>query len=220
MALVDPLGLAGCTYTGWLPDGATPCDQPQGCHGDYLLTAACQQPQAPSIYDASLPIVSSGITVGVSLGGNAVGAQAAQQMQQKFGKCLDEFYQSTPGKVTDTLSAGGLLWGPNKLSNLKLWGEALFFKYGGLTAEAAIANKVDTVTLTTLNVQAASGVTTITMGSSAGAGLSTGLKVAGKVSTILMAIATYADIGAHGYCVEQANPGSTMIHYTPGLVAP
>ncbi len=110
------------------------------------------------------------------------------------------------GWATPPFSAGGLLWGPNKLSNARSWAEAIAVKYGILSATAHVANKVDVVTISTLNIQATSGLTVKTIGSSAGAGMTIGLKALGKLSTLGMAYATAADIIAHGTCAIVASP--------------
>jgi RHS repeat-associated protein len=62
MMMIDPLGLDGCTYAGWLPPGATPCDEKpisvpanygdSGCHTvPQYLTVTPDDPN-PN-YDAS-----------------------------------------------------------------------------------------------------------------------------------------------------------------------
>lgn len=88
---------------------------------------------------------------------------------------------------------------PNKLANTKLWGEAILAKYGLLTGTAVVANKVDTVTLTTIN-------TTTEIVSSAGNGLSVGLKGLGKLSLASTVASTTIDIAMHATCQAVADP--------------
>jgi hypothetical protein len=118
-------------------------------------------------------------------------------------ECLNKFYQSNAGKAIDALSIGGLLWGPNKLGNLELWAEAALGKYGILTASAAVAKKVGTETLTTLN-------TSTTLASSYGTGMMAGLKFANRVSTASMLVATAIDIAIHGGCGTAGDPNGLM----------
>ena len=76
-------------------------------------------------------------------------------------------------------------------------------KYGILTTSAIIANKVGTETLTTLN-------TSTTLASSYGTGMMAGLKVASKVSTASMVVATATDIAIHGGCGTAGDPNGLM----------
>jgi RHS repeat-associated protein len=110
-------------------------------------------------------------------------------------QCLEEYYNSTLGRAIDFGSLLGMVpgWSPDATENLQALAVLGGVKYGGLTAEAAALNRLDVLTIRTLN-------TTTTIGSSAGAGLSVGLKLLGKAGTAAMGFATGLDVLVHSAC--------------------
>lgn len=92
---------------------------------------------------------------------------------------MAEYYNSKTGKLLDFGSILGLVpgWSPNASKNFKEIGTLGILKYGVLASTAAAANKWDVVTIQTID-------TTTTISSSAGAGLSLGLKWLGKAASL------------------------------------
>ncbi len=108
---------------------------------------------------------------------------------------MAEYYNSTAGRGIDFGSVLGLVpgWSPNASQNFKEIATLGTLKYGGLATTAAAANKWDVVTIQTVN-------TTTKIGSSAGAGLSLGLKWLGKAAGWATAFATAEDVAVHMAC--------------------
>jgi RHS repeat-associated protein len=110
-------------------------------------------------------------------------------------KCLREFYSSPLGRGIDFLSPLGLVpgWSPNTSENLKEILTLSLGKYVGLRGLAGVANKVDTVEILTL-----SGSTLIP--SSAGAGLTAGLKFIARIVPVAILGAGLIDLAVHRAC--------------------
>jgi len=129
-------------------------------------------------------------------------------------QCLAGYYNSTAGKVIDFGSVLGLVpgWSPNASQNFTEIATLGTLKYGALATTAAAANKWDVVTIQTLD-------TTTSIASAAGAGLSTGLHFAGKLTSIATFFATGLDILAHAGCstvgMQQAG---TMTPVSPSQI--
>jgi len=129
-------------------------------------------------------------------------------------QCLAGYYNSTAGKVIDFGSVLGLVpgWSPNASQNFTEIATLGTLKYGALATTAAAANKWDVVTIQSLD-------TTTSIASAAGAGLSTGLHFAGKLTSIATFFATGLDILAHAGCstvgMQQAG---TMTPVSPSQI--
>jgi len=108
---------------------------------------------------------------------------------------LDQYYNSSTGKVVDFGSIGGLVpgWSPNASKNFKELATLGALKYGGLKGVEKAATKLDVTTITTLN-------TTTKIASPAGAGLNVGLHFLGKVTGFLSLAATSFDVVTHFGC--------------------
>ena len=117
--LTDPLGLATCLGPGGI---MFPCPRPTG-----------GEPNEPSEPPPSIGPAGPGsdhLPRGPVWVGPKKTPPPPKLNQQKQQQCLNQFYDSKTGKAVDAMSVGGLLWGPSKLSNAKLWAEAIFAKSG------------------------------------------------------------------------------------------
>jgi len=124
----------------------------------------------------------------------------AQQNWKKTQQCVSSFYNSIPGKAVQFGSPLSLLpvWNPGYGNNLKEWGVAIVGKLGGLFGSGATPG---TNQLTTLSG-------TKTIGSAPELAIEGTLGAIEKVATPAMALATVADIMAHGTCAMIADPAA------------
>jgi RHS repeat-associated protein len=121
------------------------------------------------------------------------GTQTRQQIQQA---CINQFYQSTAGRVVGAESVPSLIpsWNPNAGENGKIWLEAVVGKGGG-TFGAGIYN--DAKEIQTLN-----GITHV---SSTVEELTHGLLgVVGKAASIATFYGTGVDVLVHAGCANSA----------------
>jgi hypothetical protein len=124
----------------------------------------------------------------------------AAQNWQKTQQCVTSFYNSKLGKAVQFGSPLSLLpvWNPGYGNNLKEWGVAIVGKLGGLFGSGATPG---TNQLTTLSG-------TKTIGSTPELATEGTLGAIEKFATPAMALATVADIMAHGTCSMMADPAA------------
>jgi hypothetical protein len=125
---------------------------------------------------------------------------APNNVQQKTQQCVSSFYNSLAGKAVQFGSPLSLLpvWNPQWGNNLSEWGIAIVGKLGGLFGSGATPG---TNQLTTLSG-------TKTVGSAPELATEGALGAIEKFATPAMALATAADIVAHGTCAMMADPAA------------
>ena len=134
-------------------------------------------------------------------GGSGGGGRGApSNVQKKTQQCVTNFYNSKLGKAVQFGSPLSLLpvWNPGWGNNLQEWGVAIVGKIGGLFGSGATPG---TNQLTTLSG-------TKTVGSAPELATEGTLGAIEKVATPAMALATVADIIAHGTCAMMADPAA------------
>jgi len=143
---------------------------------------------------------------GVTTGGSQPSpgtATATNWSADFYNRCVADFYNSALGKAVELASPGSMLWGPNRVEQAKLTGEAIVVKWGGLWA---LANGGST------SIQTLSGATEVSgpvMGFVEKVGAWAAdktLQLLGKAGPIVMGAATLADINAHAACSPQPPP--------------
>jgi hypothetical protein len=119
-----------------------------------------------------------------------------QQMKQ----CVNNFYNSLPGKAVQFGSPLSLLpgWNPQYGENMKSWAEAIIGKAGGLVGSGAVPGTSQITTLSGTKV-IGSGVELFTEGA---------LGLIEKAAPFAMAAATFTDIVVHGTCAMEADPSA------------
>ena len=123
------------------------------------------------------------------------GGQQPANNGTNYKDCVDNFYDSLPGKAVEFGSPLALLpgWNPRWKENLKEWGAAIAGKLGGLFGSGVTAGTT-TTTLTTRK-----GTTTV--GSPLELWTEAGLGVLEKAGAASMATATSADAMVHVNCL-------------------
>jgi RHS repeat-associated protein len=136
------------------------------------------------------------VSSGTSKSRQSAGKKASAQ-------CISEFYKSPVGRATNVFSLGGPLWGPNRMTSLKQWGEALTVKGGGGKLAVRAFNRFDKQSLVSLSgevVFESSKDNGPAYASGTAFGLDTGLHAIAKSGTVTMIYATGFDVLAHAAC--------------------
>jgi hypothetical protein len=170
-----------------------------GCLNAMGLAVSCADPTAIWSCTDGTTNSEAGSNAVCSYQALPIAANNAESRRNIKDQCLAGWYNSNAGRGIDFVSLLGLVpgWSPNATENFREIATLGAVKYGGLLGMAKAANKWDVVTIQTIN-------STTTIGSSAGAGLSVGLKWFGKLAGLGTFYATGLDVLAHAGCATVA----------------